>query len=326
MSAPSAGAETSTRLAPAVRCIEALSFEVKMPVHSSAMSTPRSFHGSVAGSLMAVTLMAPLPTLMVSPLTVTVPGKRPCTESKRSRWALVSTGPRSLMPTTSMSVRPDSAMARSTLRPIRPNPLMATRTVIFRSHVSMWSRPARASAPEIRREWPGVKPGHDEENLRLAVLLSPFAQFAQRGFRDPRGRYTEMAIELLVGPAGAEAGHANEGAVGADDGVPSHPHGGLDADLDRRIADHRAAGLVRLCQEQFDARHRDDAGGDALFGQRLLRLDRDGNLGAGGEQRHLRRAFRRRDFVGAGNAKIAFFSRGAKLRQVLPRQRYHARR
>ena len=28
---------------------------------------------------MAVTLMAPLPTLMVSPLTVTVPGKRPCT-------------------------------------------------------------------------------------------------------------------------------------------------------------------------------------------------------------------------------------------------------
>ena len=37
--------------------------------------------------------------------TVTVPGKRPCTESKRNRWALVSTGPRSLMATTSMSVR-----------------------------------------------------------------------------------------------------------------------------------------------------------------------------------------------------------------------------
>jgi hypothetical protein len=54
---------------------------VKMPVHSIAMSTPRSFHGSVLGSLIAVTLIAPLPTLMVSPLTVTVPGKRPCTES-----------------------------------------------------------------------------------------------------------------------------------------------------------------------------------------------------------------------------------------------------
>ena len=38
-----------------------------MPVHSSAMSTPRSFHGSCAGSLTAVTLIAPLPTLMVSP-------------------------------------------------------------------------------------------------------------------------------------------------------------------------------------------------------------------------------------------------------------------
>jgi hypothetical protein len=40
---------------------------------------------------------------------------------------LVSTGPRSLMPTTSMSVRPDSAMARKTLRPMRPNPLIPTR-------------------------------------------------------------------------------------------------------------------------------------------------------------------------------------------------------
>ena len=29
--------------------------------------------------------MAPLPTLMVSPLTVTVPGKRPCTLSKRKQ-------------------------------------------------------------------------------------------------------------------------------------------------------------------------------------------------------------------------------------------------
>jgi hypothetical protein len=34
------------------------------------------------------------------------------------------------MPTTSMSVRPLSAMARNMLRPMRPNPLMATRTVM----------------------------------------------------------------------------------------------------------------------------------------------------------------------------------------------------
>src|SRR3974377_2527323 len=84
---PSAGADTSTRLAPAVRCAEAFSFDVKMPQHSIATSTPSSFHGSVAGSLMAVTLIALLPTLMVSPLTVTSPGKRPRTLSYDRRGA-----------------------------------------------------------------------------------------------------------------------------------------------------------------------------------------------------------------------------------------------
>jgi hypothetical protein len=48
---------------------------VKMPVHSSAMSMPSSFHGSFAGSRSAVHLMAPLPTLMLSPLTVTSPDR-----------------------------------------------------------------------------------------------------------------------------------------------------------------------------------------------------------------------------------------------------------
>ena len=40
-----------------------------------------------------------------------------------------------------------------------------------------------------------------------------------------------MLVEVLVGRAGAEAGHADEGAVGADDGVPALPDRGLDADL-----------------------------------------------------------------------------------------------
>ena len=43
-----------------------------------------------------------------SPFTVTAWGKRPCTESYRSKCALVSTGPRSLTATTSISLRPDS--------------------------------------------------------------------------------------------------------------------------------------------------------------------------------------------------------------------------
>ena len=54
-----------TRLAPAVRCADALSLAVKMPVHSSAMSTPRSFHGSCAGSLIAVTLNLSVPMVIV---------------------------------------------------------------------------------------------------------------------------------------------------------------------------------------------------------------------------------------------------------------------
>jgi hypothetical protein len=104
-----------------------------MPVHSIAMSTPSSPCGSVDGSLIAVTLIGPRPASIVSPETVTSDGKRPWTLSKRSRWALVSTGPRSLMATTSMSVRPDSMIARRTLRPIRPNPLIATLTAIVAS-------------------------------------------------------------------------------------------------------------------------------------------------------------------------------------------------
>src|SRR6056297_748074 len=63
------------------------------------------------------------------------------------RWALVSTGPRSLIATTSMSVRPDSMIARSTFRPIRPNPLIATFTAIS----SLLSVGCRAWRPRRRQ-------------------------------------------------------------------------------------------------------------------------------------------------------------------------------
>ncbi len=43
------GAETSTRLAPAVRCFAAPSRSVKRPVHSMTISTPRSRQGSFSG-------------------------------------------------------------------------------------------------------------------------------------------------------------------------------------------------------------------------------------------------------------------------------------
>ena len=74
-SALSVGAETSTRLAPAVRCAEALSFAVKMPVHSSAMSMiPTSTGAAKAiglvlpelnGKLDGVSIRVPVPNVSV---------------------------------------------------------------------------------------------------------------------------------------------------------------------------------------------------------------------------------------------------------------------
>ena len=63
---PFAGAEMMTFLAPAVRWAPAFSLSVKRPVHSSTMSTPRSFHGSLAGSFSA-TILIVLPPIESEP-------------------------------------------------------------------------------------------------------------------------------------------------------------------------------------------------------------------------------------------------------------------
>ena len=52
-SSPLAGAEMTTFLAPALRCFPAESASVKMPDDSMTTSTPRSPHGSDAGSFSA---------------------------------------------------------------------------------------------------------------------------------------------------------------------------------------------------------------------------------------------------------------------------------
>ena len=49
-SGPVAGAVMITRFAPAVMCLAASSRLVNLPVPSKTTSTPRSFHGSWAGS------------------------------------------------------------------------------------------------------------------------------------------------------------------------------------------------------------------------------------------------------------------------------------
>src|SRR5271163_4426999 len=149
MSAPSAGAETITRFAPASRCFAAASRLVKFPVHSSTTSTPRLRQGSCAGSRSAVTAILPRPiSIQLSPA-VTSPGKRPCTLSYLSRWALVATGPRSLIATTSTSSHLLSCAARRAIRPVRPKPLIATRTAMVCSF--NWNYHGRFDPPARQR-------------------------------------------------------------------------------------------------------------------------------------------------------------------------------
>src|SRR4051794_13349890 len=122
-----AGAEMMTFLAPASRCLAASSRLVNRPVDSITTSTPRSSHGSAAGSRSASTLTSRPSTVIDPPDSATSPGNGPYTESYLSRCASVFESVMSLTATISMSAL-DSCAARNTLRPIRPKPLIPTRT------------------------------------------------------------------------------------------------------------------------------------------------------------------------------------------------------
>src|SRR6516164_11099779 len=233
MSAPSAGAEMMTFFAPASRCFAAASRLVKIPVHSSATSTPSSRHGSLAGSRSAVTRILPRPaSIQFSPV-VTSPAKRPCTLSYRSRCALVSTGPRSLMPTTSSSLLACSKAARMTKRPILPNPLIATRIAMVRP--------------------PNLSVDLYERAGRLRNLL---------------GRDAEMREERLTRRRRTVAGHSDKDAARPEPALPAELNRGLDSDPRCSAEDRVAIGLgLRL--EQFPARHRHDCGNDTVARQHL---------------------------------------------------------
>src|SRR5208282_1309401 len=85
-----------------------------------------------AGSRSALTAILPRPiSIQLLPLVIS-PGKRPCTLSYLRRCALLATGPRSLIATISASSHLVSCAARRTIRPVRPKPLMAIRTVMVR--------------------------------------------------------------------------------------------------------------------------------------------------------------------------------------------------
>src|SRR6202162_4355445 len=130
MSSSLAGAEMMTFFAPASRCARAVGPVVNRPVDSITTSTPRSRHGSLAGSRSARILIDLSPTRMVSPDTDTSSARVPSTVSYLSRCAIVAMSPRSFAATISMPRSPCPALAaRQQLRPIRPKPLIPTRIV-----------------------------------------------------------------------------------------------------------------------------------------------------------------------------------------------------
>src|SRR5579883_28561 len=172
-------------------------------------------------------------------VTLILPGKGPCTESNLSICAFISTEPRSLIATNCRSLRPLSKAARSTWRPIRPNPLIATRTAIV------------LSSGNFLFAGPGRPPGRCSET------------FLGRGDHRLRGD-AEMYIERLVGSGSAEAAHADEDAVGAEIALPAEAHAGLDADAQRALAEHRPAVRRGLAVEQAPARHGDHRRAEAL--------------------------------------------------------------
>src|SRR5665213_3545 len=124
-SASPEGAEMMTRFAPAARCALAASRVVKRPDDSTTTSMPSSPHGRSAGLRSAKTLMAKEPTRSSSSLTLTFWSRTPWVESYFKRCAFVAGGITSFNATISTSGF--ASAARKKPRPIRPNPLIATR-------------------------------------------------------------------------------------------------------------------------------------------------------------------------------------------------------
>ena len=154
------------------------------------------------------------------------------------------------MPTTSMSGKCFAA-ARNTMRPMRPNPLMPTLIAMNRSpDLQCVSKSCQSSASISRTMW-------------LA-------------------REAEMLEQCLRGRRGAERCHADDVAVARRHSATSRrgrrlrPPGAA-----RRAAAPRRDTTAVLRVEMIVARHRDDAHAHALLGQRLRRVEREPDLGAG---------------------------------------------
>src|SRR5437016_9170584 len=130
MSSSLAGAEMMTFLTGPRRCFLAWSASVNLPVDSITTWAPMDCQLMAAGSFSENTRNGRPSMLMVSPEDLMSCLRFPKMESYFSRWARVAGLVRSLTATNS---RLRSSMAvRSTLRPIRPKPLIPTLIAIYK--------------------------------------------------------------------------------------------------------------------------------------------------------------------------------------------------
>ena len=131
-SASPLGAEMITFLAPPSRWPAAFSRAVKRPVDSITTSTPWSPHGISAGSMTSsLTTSAPSTEKPLSFAFTSLP-RVPPTESCFRRNAIVAASPIGSLTATSSTPAdaPRASSARWNERPMRPKPLIPTRTVI----------------------------------------------------------------------------------------------------------------------------------------------------------------------------------------------------
>src|SRR3954454_16926188 len=325
MSSSVAGAEMMTFLAPpASTCLRASAALVKNPVDSTTTSTPRSPHGRLAGSRSDSTFIVLPAILMPSPSAPTSSDSLPRMLSYFSRCARTSGLVRSLTATISMSW-PLAAAARQKFRPMRPNPLMPTRTVTAASIDAMrWIALAlNAAAAHPRATTPAANPigpgpgllsehvvGDDGLRVRDAEVLGALVGHGQETPYAPGnsvlghrrvGPLPELLQRGLPELQPEPAGHQQVlgGVVGEDLQRALDPGTGGD----RRAGRAAQVGVVEVGQAV--------GGGPDLAAHPPLLPGEDGVMGAhAGEQRADRVAVPDDDPVGA--ADLARLGRDAQ--------------
>src|SRR5215218_6534850 len=135
----------------------------------------------------------------------------------------------------------------------------------------------------------GLARGGGRRRRRRRRVAGDCGDRLTRGQHDGPGREAELLVERLVGGRGAVV-LERHGAPGVtDDAVPRHRDAGLDRHpgADGGGEDLLAVLLV-LLGEPLLARHRHDAGRDAVVLEHLARLDGELHLGPRADEDHLR--------------------------------------